>query len=59
MNEESVIGTAQSDWMARATHDTTIAWIPAEALARIPVVLWKLLESHDRRRCAVALQAEG
>jgi len=57
MNEESVLGAARSDWMARATSDTTIVWIPAELLAKIPVVLWKLLESHDRRRCAITLQA--
>ena len=59
LNEESVLGTARSDWMARATTDTTIAWIPAEILAKIPVVLWKLLESHDRRRCAITLQGEA
>ncbi len=59
MNEEAVLGTATSDWMARATRETAIAWIPAEVLARIPVIMWKLLEAHDRRRCAVALQAGG
>ena len=59
MNEESVLGTAPSEWMAQATRESTISWIPAEVLVKLPVVMWKLLETHDRRRCAVALQAGG
>ena len=56
MNEEAVLGTATSDWMARAVRETSIGWIPAEVLRKVPIVMWKLLETHDRRRCAAALQ---
>ena len=53
MGEETVLGTGRAAWSARATRLSEVAWIPAEDLRRIPVVMWKLLEAHDRRRCAV------
>jgi len=59
INEESILGAASTDWTARATRETQIAWIPREALITLPIVIWKLLEAHDRRRCAAALRAGG
>jgi hypothetical protein len=35
-------------------RETTLARIPGAELRSLPVVMWKLLESHDRRRCAAA-----
>ena len=59
IGEEGVLKPGASAWSARATRDTTIAWIPAEVLRRIPGVMWKLLEANDRRRCAAALRQGG
>lgn len=55
IGEDSVLSGTPSSWSARAATDCTLAWIPSGALRRIPVVMWKLLESNDRRRCAVLL----
>jgi hemerythrin len=53
IGEESALGRAAS-WHARAIRETTLARIPASELRTLPVVMWKLLESLDRRRCAAA-----
>ena len=55
IGEESVIGARSLGWRAHATRATTLARIPATEIRHLPVVMWKLLESHDRRRCAVTL----
>jgi hemerythrin len=57
LGEEGVLGTAPGAWTAKARTECTVEWIPAESLRRIPIVMWKLLESQDRRRCAIALAA--
>jgi len=59
INEESILGAASTDWTARATRETHIAWIARDALITLPIVIWKLLETHDRRRCSAALRAGG
>lgn len=59
IGEESVLGTAPSVWIARAARETSIAWIPSTALRHLPVVMWKLLETHDRRRSVATLRKEG
>jgi hemerythrin len=56
INEEAVLGTAGPVWRSRATRETSIVWVPAEALRGVPAVMWKLLEAHDRRRSAAALK---
>jgi hemerythrin len=56
IGEESVIGASSLGWRARATRATTLARVPASEIRHLPVVMWKLLESHDRRRCAVLLR---
>ena len=43
-----------SNRVARVTREATIARIPATELRNLPVVMWKLLEVQDRRRCAIA-----
>jgi DNA-binding response OmpR family regulator/CRP-like cAMP-binding protein len=58
IGEESVLGAGEGNWMAKARSESTVEWIPAEALRRIPIVMWKLLESQDRRRCAISLFAK-
>jgi CRP-like cAMP-binding protein len=55
INEHTVLGRDGPAWQARASEDSTIAWIAGEALRRLPVVMWKMLESNDRRRCAFEL----
>jgi len=55
INEHAVLSRDGPAWQARASMDSTIAWIPGEALRRLPVVMWKMLESNDRRRCAFEL----
>jgi CRP-like cAMP-binding protein len=55
INEEAVLGSGEGGWTAKARSECTVDWIPAEALRRVPIVMWKLLESRDRRRCAIAL----
>jgi hypothetical protein len=55
IGEEGVLGKGPSAWVARATKDSTLAWIPAQAVRRLPIVMWKMLESHDKRQCAAAL----
>jgi hemerythrin len=55
IGEEGVLGKGPSTWVARATKDSTLAWIPAKAVRQLPIVMWKMLESHDKRQCAAAL----
>ena len=55
IGEEGVLGVAPLGWRARSTGVGTVARIPAAEIRHLPVVMWKLLESHDRRRCAVTL----
>lgn len=55
IGEESVMGGHSLGWRARATRPTTLLRVPAAEVRHLPVVMWKLLESHDRRRCAVTL----
>jgi hemerythrin len=55
IGEEAVLGKGPSTWTARATKDCVLAWIPSDAVRRLPIVMWKMLESHDKRQCAAAL----
>jgi hypothetical protein len=53
LGEETILRTARSRWEARTTRESEIAWIPAHEIRRLPAVMWKLLEAHDRRRSAI------
>ena len=59
VSEEGVLRRGLANWHALVTKETAIAWMPAAELRSIPVVMWKLLEMQDRRRCAAALGAGG
>jgi CRP-like cAMP-binding protein len=54
LGEEGVLRRGSGNWRASVTREATIARIPASELRNLPVVMWKLLEVHDRRRCAIA-----
>lgn len=54
VGEETVLRRGPATWRARVTREVTLARIPATELRNLPVVMWKLLEVHDRRRCAIA-----
>jgi len=55
LNEETLLGRGVGPWAAKARSECTVEWIPADELRRIPIVMWKLLEAQDRRRCKIAL----
>lgn len=53
IGEEGMLGRAAT-WQARVVREAMLARIPGAELRSLPVVMWKLIESHDRRRCAAA-----
>jgi hypothetical protein len=55
LNEETLLGRGVGPWAAKARTECTVEWIPADRVRRIPIVMWKLLEAQDRRRCKIAL----
>jgi hypothetical protein len=54
VGEEGVLRRGPGTWRARVTREATLARIPATEMRNLPVVMWKLLEVMDRRRCAIS-----
>jgi hypothetical protein len=54
VGEETVLRRGSAAWRLRVAREAMIARIPASELRNLPVVMWKLLEVHDRRRCAIS-----
>ncbi|MSQ70435.1 MAG: response regulator [Betaproteobacteria bacterium] len=55
--EEVCLGRHAAPWRCVAREDTELLAIAAAKLRTIPVVLWKLLETHDRRLRSTELYA--
>ncbi len=55
--EEVCLGRAAAPWRCVAHEETELLAIAAAKLRMIPVVLWKLLETHDRRLRSTELYA--
>lgn len=55
VGEESFIDRARAGWQCVARSDTEMLAMASPELRGIPIVLWKLLETHDRRLRAMEL----
>ena len=49
VGEEACLGRPAAPWHARARRDSELMLISAGELRTIPIVLWKMLETHERR----------
>jgi len=49
VGEEACLGRPAAPWHARARRDSELMLISAGELRAIPIVLWKMLETHERR----------
>ncbi len=54
--EESCFGRVTPAWRAVAVTDVEVTRIDAAELSAIPIVLWKLLETYNRRLCLADLE---
>ena len=54
--EESCFGRVTPAWRAVAVTEVEVTRIDAAELSAIPIVLWKLLETYNRRLCLADLQ---
>jgi hemerythrin len=57
--EEACLGRAVAPWRAVAPLGAQLLAFPAERLRGVPVITWKLLEAHERRRAGCGLYGEG
>jgi hemerythrin len=55
VGEERLLGRSAAGWACVARGPTELFEMAAPELRRIPIVLWKLLETHDRRQHSMKL----
>ena len=55
VGEERLLGQSAAKWTCVARGPTELFEMAAPELRRIPIVLWKLLETHDRRQRSMEL----
>ncbi len=59
VGEEACLSRPAAPWQIRAIAPTTLLAFDCESLQGLPVVTWKLLETHERRLRSLELNPRG